>query len=167
MLSFERQRGTEHEQGRGRERETQNPKQVPGTELPAQSPTRGSNPQMRDQNLSHPGAPYEHQAFNEIVSTQGQFPPLSSPRSTLMRNRQTTPSERNWETVEKNQGPRTTSTWFSAERTLRPSAIPRDGTQHRSPWACPGHSSGQLPKTVKSPTNQSSLPLTQQAGHSW
>ena len=28
-----------------RERETQNPKQAPGSELPAQSPMRGSNPQ--------------------------------------------------------------------------------------------------------------------------
>ena len=28
-----------------RERETQNPKQAPGSELSAQSPTRGSNPQ--------------------------------------------------------------------------------------------------------------------------
>ena len=27
-----------------RERETQNPKQAPGSELPAQSPMRGSNP---------------------------------------------------------------------------------------------------------------------------
>ena len=34
---------TECEQGRGRERETQNPKQAPGSELLAQSPTRGSN----------------------------------------------------------------------------------------------------------------------------
>ena len=52
------QRETEHEQGRGRERgrhneqvgggretETQNPKQAPGSKLSAQSPTRGSNPQ--------------------------------------------------------------------------------------------------------------------------
>ena len=30
---------------RERERETQNPKQAPGSELSAQSPTRGSNPQ--------------------------------------------------------------------------------------------------------------------------
>ena len=30
--------------GRGRERETQNPKQAPGSELAAQSPIRGSNP---------------------------------------------------------------------------------------------------------------------------
>ena len=31
--------------GGGRERETQNPKQVPGSELSAQSPTRGLNSQ--------------------------------------------------------------------------------------------------------------------------
>ena len=31
---------------RQRERETQNPKQAPGSELSAQSPTRGSNPRM-------------------------------------------------------------------------------------------------------------------------
>ena len=41
---FLRQRETEHERGRVRERETQNPKQAPGSELSAQSPTRGSNP---------------------------------------------------------------------------------------------------------------------------
>ena len=36
-----RQGETEHEQGRVRERETQNPKQAPGSELSAQSPTLG------------------------------------------------------------------------------------------------------------------------------
>ena len=40
---FLRQRETEHEQGRVRERETQNLKQAPGSELSAQSPTRGLN----------------------------------------------------------------------------------------------------------------------------
>ena len=40
---FLRQRETDHEQGRVRERETQNPKQAPGSELSAQSLTRGSN----------------------------------------------------------------------------------------------------------------------------
>ena len=42
----DRERETEHEQGRGRERdrETQNLKQVPGSELSARGPTRGSNP---------------------------------------------------------------------------------------------------------------------------
>ena len=40
---FLRQRETEHERGRVRERETQNLKQAPGSELSAQSPTRGSN----------------------------------------------------------------------------------------------------------------------------
>ena len=43
MFIFERER--EHEQGRGKERETQNPKQAPGSELSAESPTRGSNSQ--------------------------------------------------------------------------------------------------------------------------
>ena len=38
---FLRQGETEHEQGRVRERETQNMKQAPGSELSAQSPTRG------------------------------------------------------------------------------------------------------------------------------
>ena len=44
---FLRQRETEGEQGRVREREseTQNLKQAPGSELPAQSPMRGSNSQ--------------------------------------------------------------------------------------------------------------------------
>ena len=43
---MERQRNTECEQGRGqREGETQNPKQAPGSELSAQSPTWGSNSQ--------------------------------------------------------------------------------------------------------------------------
>ena len=49
-----------------RERETQNPKQAPGSELSAQRRTRGSNSQQRDHDLSrsqplnwlsHPGAP--------------------------------------------------------------------------------------------------------------
>ena len=40
---FETQREAEHEQGRVRERETQNPKQAPGSELSAQSPMQGSN----------------------------------------------------------------------------------------------------------------------------
>ena len=45
LFTFERQRQTEHEQGeKQRERETQNPKQAPGSEVSAQSPTRGSNP---------------------------------------------------------------------------------------------------------------------------
>ena len=43
---FLRQRETEHEQGRVRERETQTLKQAPGSELSAQSPTRGSNSRM-------------------------------------------------------------------------------------------------------------------------
>ena len=38
-----RQRETEHERGRVRERETQNLKQALGSELSAQSPTWGSN----------------------------------------------------------------------------------------------------------------------------
>ena len=38
-----RQRETEHEWGTVRERETQNLKQAPGSELSAQSPTGGSN----------------------------------------------------------------------------------------------------------------------------
>ena len=41
---FLRQRETEHERGRVRERETQNWKQAPGSELSAQSRMRGSNP---------------------------------------------------------------------------------------------------------------------------
>ena len=40
---FLRQRETEHEWGRARERETQYLKQAPGSELSAQSPTRGLN----------------------------------------------------------------------------------------------------------------------------
>ena len=41
----ERERESEHEWGRGRERGRQNPKQSPGSELSAQSPTQGSNSQ--------------------------------------------------------------------------------------------------------------------------
>ena len=41
---FLRQRETKHERGRVRERETQNLKQAPGSELSAQSPMRGTNP---------------------------------------------------------------------------------------------------------------------------
>ena len=44
MLIFERERETKHEWGE-RERETQNPKQSPGSELSAQSPMQGSNSQ--------------------------------------------------------------------------------------------------------------------------
>ena len=40
---FLRQEETQHELGRVRERETQNLKQAPHSELSAQSPTRGSN----------------------------------------------------------------------------------------------------------------------------
>ena len=39
------ERETELEGEGQRERETENPKQAPGSELSAQSPTRGSNPQ--------------------------------------------------------------------------------------------------------------------------
>ena len=42
---FLKERKTEREWGRGRERETQNPKQALGSELSAQSPRQGSNPQ--------------------------------------------------------------------------------------------------------------------------
>ena len=61
-----RQRETEHERGRVRERETYNLKQAPGSELSAQSPTRGLNSGRGDHDLSrsrqlnrlsHPGAP--------------------------------------------------------------------------------------------------------------
>ena len=44
---WQRERKTEHERGRGRERrrETQNSKQAPGSELPAERPKRGSSSQ--------------------------------------------------------------------------------------------------------------------------
>ena len=46
MFIFERQRGTA-QMGEGqRERETQSPKQAPGSEFLAQSPMQGSNPQI-------------------------------------------------------------------------------------------------------------------------
>ena len=48
MFIFERETETETRVRAGggqRERETQNPKQAPGSELSAQSPTRGSNSQ--------------------------------------------------------------------------------------------------------------------------
>ena len=41
---FLRETGRQSERGRGRDRETQNLKQAPGSEPSAQSPTRGSNP---------------------------------------------------------------------------------------------------------------------------
>ena len=44
MFIFERQRKTEHELGRGRERETQNLKEAPGSKLSAQSLIWGLNP---------------------------------------------------------------------------------------------------------------------------
>ena len=40
----ERERERQSTSRGGAERETQNPKQVPGSELSAQNPTRGSNP---------------------------------------------------------------------------------------------------------------------------
>ena len=43
MRERERERETQHKQERGRERHTQNLKQVPGSELSAQSPMRGLN----------------------------------------------------------------------------------------------------------------------------
>ena len=46
LFITERQRDTEHEQGKGREMETQNLKQAPGSELSAQSRMRGSNSGM-------------------------------------------------------------------------------------------------------------------------
>ena len=45
MYIWERQRETVSEQGRGRERQTQNPKQASGSELSTQSPTWGLNSQ--------------------------------------------------------------------------------------------------------------------------
>ena len=52
-----RQRETEHEQGSIRERETQNLKQAPGSELSAQSPMQGSNYSrlLRDKTDEHKG----------------------------------------------------------------------------------------------------------------
>ena len=43
MFIFEREREREQTEAEQREGETQNPKQAPGSELSAQSPTRGSN----------------------------------------------------------------------------------------------------------------------------
>ena len=45
MFIFERERERQHEQGRGRETGRQNLKQASGSELSAQSPTQGLNPQ--------------------------------------------------------------------------------------------------------------------------
>ena len=54
-----------------RERETQNPKQVPGSELSAQSPTRGSNSSMRPpptpKSGTQPTKPHKHPHRNEIL----------------------------------------------------------------------------------------------------
>ena len=45
MFIFEKEREREWVSREGqRERETQNPKQAPGSELSAQNPTQGSNP---------------------------------------------------------------------------------------------------------------------------
>ena len=57
-----RERETEHERGRVRERETQNPKQAPGSELVSTEPDAGLElPDLGDHGLfnqlSHPGAP--------------------------------------------------------------------------------------------------------------
>ena len=43
IFLFLRESETEHELERGREKETRNPKQAPGSEPTAQSPSRGSN----------------------------------------------------------------------------------------------------------------------------
>ena len=44
MLIFERKRQSASRGGAERERETQNSKQAPGSELSAQNPMQGSNP---------------------------------------------------------------------------------------------------------------------------
>ena len=60
-----------------RERETQNPKQVPGSELSAQSPVRDSKPGPRDHDpsrsqifnlLSHPGTPTLNWFYTKLSS---------------------------------------------------------------------------------------------------
>ena len=52
VFIFERDRQSVSRKGADRERETKNPKWVPGSELSAQSPMQGSTHQPRDHNLS-------------------------------------------------------------------------------------------------------------------
>ena len=68
-----------------RERETQNQKQAPGSELSAQSPTRGSNsqtvrsqpePESAAQPTEPPGAPGKLESFMRLATLAGTCLPL-------------------------------------------------------------------------------------------
>ena len=80
FIYFGRQRERKSEQGRGRERETQNPKQAPGSALSAQSPKRGSNsrtarsrPELKsDAQLTEP--PRHPSKINIILPTPRSCP---------------------------------------------------------------------------------------------
>ena len=88
FFSFENERDRMQVVEEQRERETQNPKQAPGSELPAQSPTRGSNSHSWDHDLSwsrtpnwlsHPGAPIlkflkEHFIWEHLHLPETYFP---------------------------------------------------------------------------------------------
>ena len=77
MFNFERERDLECEQGRGREPETQNPKQAPASELSVQSPMVGLEPtnlkimKIADwalKWLGHPGATKLFHFFKSIFN---------------------------------------------------------------------------------------------------
>ena len=81
---FLRQGETEHEQGRVRERETQNLKQAPGSEPSAQSPPRGSNsrtarswPELKSD--AEPTKPPRHPSSLLIHFSFSQTPRFFSP----------------------------------------------------------------------------------------
>ena len=85
---FLRQRETEQERGRVRERETQNLKQAPGSELSAQSPTRGSNSRTarswpEPKSFAQPTEPPRSPAALPFYAVVGIFH-LSPPAMTLL-----------------------------------------------------------------------------------
>ena len=75
-------RETEHEQGRGRERGRQNPKQGPGTELSAQSRTRGWNSQTTDHDLGASGRLNQpsHRGASDLCDPEGRAGTLGKGR---------------------------------------------------------------------------------------
>ena len=77
MFNFERERQSVSGEGAERERETQNPKQAPGSELSAQNPRRVSNSEwggpdlsqsQKFNRLSRPGASTCKQFLNNFVT---------------------------------------------------------------------------------------------------
>ena len=102
MFIFEKERDRVSAGDGKRERETQNPQQAPGSELSAQSPSRGSNPwtarswpePKSDARLNHPGSP-SGSIFKEGEQEGWPQPPKIMPREEWREAKQPSPSSRN------------------------------------------------------------------------